>query len=78
MYKGSGFKFRIKMASFVYSADYSKGATDMFQLSTLELDDVDVINRVDQGVHLQDEKHLIQYFAVVFSIPVEEITVEKV
>lgn len=66
------------MANFVYGADYGKGGTDMFQLSSLELDDVDVVNRVDQGVHLRDEEHLVQYLATVFVLPVNEITVEEV
>lgn len=65
------------MASFVYGADYGKGGTDMFQLSSLELDEVDVVNRVDQGVHLRDEEHLVQYLATIFNLPKDEISVNR-
>ena len=64
-----------KRANFVYGADYGEGGIDMFQLSSLELDEVDVVNYVDQGVHLRDEDHLVQYLATVFNLPKDEISV---
>jgi hypothetical protein len=66
------------MAHFEYGADYGKGGTDMFQLSSLALDGQDVVNRVDQGVHLRDEEHLIQYLSEVFGITADQISVESV
>lgn len=66
------------MAYFAIGKDYETsercGAGGMFQIESLSLNEVDVINSVDQGMHfsIEEPEQLRDYLRVVFKIPASE------
>lgn len=71
------------MAKFRYIADWETsahaGAGGMFQIEYLELDGVDVTNRIDQGLHFHEEDpdEFVRYLSRIFNIPVNQIEFEN-
>ena len=66
------------VAHFTYQADYGRGGTDCFQVSQLDMDDVDVTTRIDQGKHFNDERDFRDYLAEIFNLEIGEISLECV
>jgi hypothetical protein len=62
---------------FEYSTEYGRGGTDMFQLVSLEQDGKDVTEKVDQGIHFNNEQELSEYISDVFEVPVSDISLER-
>ncbi|MCK5296541.1 MAG: hypothetical protein KAJ75_06600 [Alphaproteobacteria bacterium] len=71
------------MASYIYHAVYGAGGTgSMFQIVSieefLENKSINITNKFDQGVHLQDENDLKKYIAKITGNKIEDIDLEQV
>ncbi len=60
-----------------YETSERAGAGGMFQIISVEdLEENDLTNQVDVGIHFHDNENLKNYLADIFNVPADEIDLE--